>query len=1226
MATSGTSSQAIEPLRKGANVVRWLQRFEASLRWQGVDDDRRKYALVSSLGADAYDLLADSSLPAQPLDKSYDELVALIQQQFVSVKLPIAARYEFYQLRQGSDDVSTYVRRLRRASEECDFGAQLDDRLRDQLVLGITNKDALKRLLTEKLENLNLDKAIDICTAYEAVQSSQKRLMDTSIDNSVCAIKQSSSTDSKWSRNPQSNDVRRKPQCVCCGKIGHERPQCRFKDATCHSCGKRGHLKSVCRAKPQVNAIQSEDDDLLLAVGKSNFHHTVRINGKRVQMVFDTGAEVSLINERVFNALGGAKQIPLQPRSRPILSYSGDIIPTLGQAVVTVGDGDVQKQLNVIVATGNPPCIYGCDWIRLLKPQFSVKSLQDFTVSLTLKENATPVFMKPRPLPYGLRQSVQDELNRMVSENVLVKVESSDWATPIVPVQKTDGRIRICGDYKATLNPHLQDAVTTTRPMEDIINDMTGSNVFTELDLRNAYHQLPLDEASSMLTTISTPFGLYRHAYLPFGVKSSPAIFQATMDKMLQGLSGVSVYQDNIYVYASTSDEHDERLQSVLERLKAFNFKVNESKCHKKQSELNVLGTIVNGKNIRPDPLKTKIIAALNVPMTVKELRSFLGMIEFYGRFIPNLSTIKEPLTRLTRSGEPFVWGDEQQHAFVHLKNSLCNATLEHFNTQKEVTLRCDASPVGCAAVLEQNGRPVYFVSKTLSSAERNYAQIQREALAIVWAVRRLHKYLIGIKFNLITDNKALNFLFHPEKPIPSIAAARIQRWALFLMGYNFVISHVKGEDNSVADCLSRYGNSGESNTFDVCNAVEYQSSFLLDKSKVHLESIKDSTIQALKEKTKCGWQKRTRRGQLAAYDAFRNEFHVIDDLLYRGNRLVIPASLQKEVLSSLHEGHAGSAAMKATARQCVWWLSINKDIEHMTGSCVSCCSSKSNNQSAWISWPAENKPWQRVHIDYAGPLKNGQSALVLIDAYSKWPEVHIVPNITSSETIKRLRRTFAQEGVPACLVSDNGPSLVSSEMEQWLSSIGCRHIRTPPYHPRSNGLAERFVRTLKEHLQASGDSVDLQASVDRFLLSYRNTPHSTTGEAPAALLKGHVLRTRITSMCASGDKLWVKSHGTNQPMWHQAIVVGTEGTRIARTQEPNGTVQRYHVEDTKPCVASTETATEAEVEPITEPSTLATGARDENTLSSEAVLCPEPNRPRRNINPPERYGVITYF
>jgi len=359
MATSTT----IEPLQKGANVSRWIQRFEASILWQSVAEEKKKYALIALLGAEAFELVADSCLPQKPVDKTYTDLLSIIKKQLVPVKLPIAARYEFYQLRQNSDDVKTYVRKLKHASEQCAFGTQLADRLRDQLVMGLSNKEAVKRMLTERLEDLTLEKAIDLATAYEAVQTTQSQLQGEGATEEICFNK------AKPSRLPYKPD-KQKEKCICCGKLGHIKNICYFRNEKCHNCGKIGHTKAVCHHKfGSKNTIfkrssirNLEDaDNTLFSLGEGTFQHIVKINDQNVKMIFDTGAEISIINERVFNALNENNDLKLKERRQGIRAYGNRVIPILGETVVSVEDKCAKKRLPVIVGKGTNPCIYGCD-------------------------------------------------------------------------------------------------------------------------------------------------------------------------------------------------------------------------------------------------------------------------------------------------------------------------------------------------------------------------------------------------------------------------------------------------------------------------------------------------------------------------------------------------------------------------------------------------------------------------------------------------------------------------------------------------------------------------------------------------------------------------------------------------------------------------------------------------------------------------------------------------
>ena len=429
------------------------------------------------------------------------------------------------------------------------------------------------------------------------------------------------------------------------------------------------------------------------------------------------------------------------------------------------------------------------------------------------------------------------------------------------------------------------------------------------------------------LTTISTTFGLYWYNDLPFGVKQCPAY-----------------------------NKHGLQL--------------NRDKSTFVKTEINILETIVSYKSAKPDPGKTSVIHGFRKPSNVAEIRSFIGLTEFYGRFIPRLSTLREPLTSLLKHDEPFQWTNDQQTAFNNLKNILSGDTVvTPFNPNDKVTLICDASPVDIGAILEQNGRLVPCVSKTLTTAEKGYPQIEQEALAIVWSIKRLHKYLFGRKFMVVTDNKPLFFLCNPGKAIPVMTAARLQRWLLILMAYNYDIEYRKGADIQGADTLSRYHSENADNgVFDVNNLQNTILPAPIDKSRIRKASKIDPDLRDVYKSIMHSWY-----GDTAPdYLKFRYEITVQDSLLYRGVRLVIPKCLQQEVLEHLHDGHVGTDAMKSIARQCVWWPTIDCDIDHWAKSCEGCCKGKSHPKSMWTPWPEEREKWSRVHVDLCGPFYDG--------------------------------------------------------------------------------------------------------------------------------------------------------------------------------------------------------------------------------------------------------------
>ena len=300
------------------------------------------------------------------------------------------------------------------------------------------------------------------------------------------------------------------------------------------------------------------------------------------------------------------------------------------------------------------------------------------------------------------------------------------------------------------------------------------------------YLQLPLDTASKQYVTINTHRGLFQYNRLPFGVASAPAIFQRHMEVLLQGLDGVSVYLDDILVAGRTLDEHLSRLAEVLKRLEDSGMRLNKQKCLFLCSSIEYLGHVVDEVGIHPTEEKVKAIKEAPAPTNVTQLRSFLGLINYYNKFLPNLAANLTPLSKHQR----WVWNDKQQVAFQRAKDALqSDALLTHYDPTKPLVLACDASDYGVGAVLSHivdggKERPIAYISRTLSAAQKHYSQLEKEALAIIFAVKKFHCYLIGRHFTIESDHQPLKTLFGETSKIPNMASSRIVRWAVILLAY----------------------------------------------------------------------------------------------------------------------------------------------------------------------------------------------------------------------------------------------------------------------------------------------------------------------------------------------------------------------------------------------------------------------------------------------------------
>jgi transposase InsO family protein len=761
--------------------------------------------------------------------------------------------------------------------------------------------------------------------------------------------------------------------------------------------------------------------------------------------------------------------------------------------------------------------------------------------------------MKSRQIPYGLRAAVKENLDEMVREGVLQPVPTSSWATPIVTVIKPNGQPRICGDYRLTVNPLLQQTATTTLDVDAMFQGLHGNRFFSKIDLSNAFLQIPLNEASGQLTTINTMWGLYRYSYLPFGLNVSPGVFQGAINSILSGVPGVRAYQDDIIVVGTTRAEHQDNLLQLLRALDRYNVKINIKKSVFQVTQLKYLGYIITGDGISADLDRIQALRRAPRPTTCEQLRSFLGFAQYYAKFMPNFSRHAQPLYDLL-ADEFFTWTDELDQVYDSLLSSLLDSkVLKSFRVGIPTELVVDASEHALGAVLEQENHPIVCISRKLSPAERNYSQVQKEALAIHWATERLHKYLYGSRFRIVTDHKALQYLLHPSASLSKPTSAMIQRWAFQLSAYQYEIVHRPGKDIPQADYLSRGALKEEaSDTADttilLTNPLPVTRNKLLEETRLAYGPVAAGL--------RSGWSTTARRRFPDLYSR-RNELHLQADgaILYNDRNLVPPAC-RYEVLQHLHSGHIGRDKMVSLSRYLCWWPTINRDIISYLKQCER-CRTKPRTHPNWTPWPVTYQPMQRLHADYCGPFLGRYWALVVEDAFSKFPEVFFTSNPTAAFTKQALQRLFAREGVAQVLVTDNGTHFTQRDLQAWLRSIGCHPVYTAPRHPQSNGQAENFVKSLKTAVQAASPATyeELQTSADSFLLQYRNAAHATTKKSPALLFKGRHLR---SSMALDTTEVTFFRGNESRPC--EGLVLKRLGNRMfSILDKDDGTLHRRH-------------------------------------------------------------------
>jgi len=688
--------------------------------------------------------------------------------------------------------------------------------------------------------------------------------------------------------------------------------------------------------------------------------------------------------------------------------------------------------------------------------------------------------------------------------------------------------------------------------------------------------------------------------------------------------------------------------------------RLKKEKCRFMLTEVEYLGHKISCRGLQPSEEKVRAVQQAPTPTSLTQLKSFLGLVNYYSRFLPNLATTLAPLYKLLQKQSSWSWGPDQQRAFQEAKKMLSSSSLlVHYSAQRELILSCDASPYGVGAVLSHrmedgSEKPVAFASRSLSPAEKRYSQLDKEALAIIFGVTRFRQYLLGRQFTICSDHKPLMHLFGELRGVPAVASARIQRWALTLSAYNYRIEYKPGKDLSNADGLSRLPlpevPTDTPLPGDTVLLLECIQTSPIRIAQLRRWTSRDPLLAKVLRYVMQGWPSTTgdMDDDLLPYSRRRDELSVQDGCLLWGNRVIIPPPGRESILSLLHETHPGISRIKSLARSYVWWPGMDAALETKVRSCNQCQENqKSPSKAPLHPWDWPERPWARVHADFAGPFM-GKLFLLLVDAHSKWLEVHIVPSTTTHAAVEKLRLVFATHGLPEVLVTDNGPAFTSAEFSNFTKRNGIRHLTTSPYHPSANGLAERAVQTFKQAMKRSAGSGPLDVRISNFLLTYRLTPHSTTGRSPAELLMSRqprsvfdLLRPNISETVRRSqerqkihnphsqhrvfnvdDSVWARSFSSG-PRWLKGRVTESRGPVTYRVQLQDGRSVRRHVDHLKSNHVPA-TVSESPVSPVStsepdyfdipSPSTV---AEPETVVQATTTL----RRSQRNRRPPEWFS-----
>ncbi|XP_064468936.1 uncharacterized protein K02A2.6-like [Ornithodoros turicata] len=928
-----------------------------------------------------------------------------------------------------------------------------------------------------------------------------------------------------------STSTRQDKQCFNCGgawphKGGKQ--SCPARNATCNACRKRGHFAVVCRSKnntsenPNVvhevtnqSADSKSGDEAFALFPKSSKAPRVMLTvfNKELEFIIDTGATVNIISLDTYNSIpqrpqlvkpvpkvfayGSKNELPLLGKFRAPFSYKTSVVEDTVLVTATPSESllcfRLAEALGLISIAYNVATSKENILSKYPKLFTGLGELREFEVQLHIDPTVPPVAQKARPLPFHIREAVEKEIDRLIQLDVIEKATGpTTWVSPIVVVPKPHApdQVRQCVDMRRANQAIIRERHTSPT-LEDLVTCLNGAMMFSKLDRNDGYHQLLLKEDCRHITTFATHMGLYRYKRLNFGINAAAELFQNTVRQVLAGIPGV----------INTSDD-------ILR-------------------ELTFFGHIFSEKGIKPDPAKVQGFLNMPPPRDVSEVRSLLGMITYYGRFIPNLAQLTAPLRSLTKKETPWNWTTEHQKALDQLKDVLTHSSnLANFDQNKTTHLTVDAGPKGLGAILAQDGgditRVVAYASRSLTEAEERYSQIEKETLAAVWAIEHFNIYLYGTCFVLHTDHKPLvNILTNPS----SRPSARIERLCLRIQQYSFTVQHQKGSENP-SDYMCRHPVGQTNPRFRTSKVPDEYVLFLsriavpraINTEEVIKAALADVTCQELTQAIQACPSMRHdlwNKPHVKPYKPLETELSVTPQgLILRGTRLLLPSGLQEHAVQLAHKGHMGMVKTKQLLRESVWFPKMDTLVEKAVRNCIPCQAVTHGPKRDPIKpTPLPDGPWENLAMDFAGPFPNGKYLLVLVDEYSRFPVVEVVPSTAASSTIAVLRRTLSQFSIPKQIKTDNGPPFNSSEFKLFAQELGFRHHRVTPLWPEANGEAERFIQTLMKAIKTCHvEEQNWMQKMHDFLLCYRASAHTTTKLSPYELLFGRKMLTTLPS------------------------------------------------------------------------------------------------------------------
>lgn len=766
-------------------------------------------------------------------------------------------------------------------------------------------------------------------------------------------------------------------------------------------------------------------------------------------------------------------------------SASNSHNPPMESPIVTPWTDSPQRE-NTDANTDNSSMFFlRSEFPSVFEPRSLSTAAHDVVHSIELL--AQPRQLRPYRIPFTYHAAVKKKFDEMLSQGI-IRPSSSPYLSPLVCVPKKDGSIRPCVDFRAVNKVTVPDRYTLPR-IDEIIKQVKG-RIFSTIDLRDGFHQIPVAPHDIEKTAVATPWGSFEYTRMPFGLRNAPPTFQRFMNLVVHGLSNVSVYIDDVIVFSNDEASHIEHLSSLFRRFDQYGIVINDLKSKFCQDAVNYLGFEISHEGYRPRSSNIPKLDSFSTLTSKKDVQKFLGLINFYRGHIPHCASLTAPLATLATAKKKFRWTTEHDDCFQRLKTSLSErmvlATVDH---TQPFELFTDASSVALGAALMQNGKAVEFFSKKLSPVEQRYSTYDREALAITAAIKHFKPFILGVTFQVFTDHKPLTYwLTRPP------ASERHARWLVQIQECSFSINHLPGTQNALADHLSRPVDTHLSPfpTNASINVIELSSGRLEIAAAQTDELIESLQSPSLSLEKKDGLWYETSTGN---------------------NRLVVPLQFRHSITKTMHEiGHFGQKRLQRLIGKQYFWPCMRRDVTSFVRSCKECQISKPTPIPKRLPTAFANTDRLRVvHIDIVGPLppsgKRHVFLLTMIDRATSWLEAIPVSSTTAEACAGLfLKHWVSRFGVPDTVVSDQGPQFESTLFNTVLQRLGCLRRHTTAYHPQTNGKVERAHRTLKDILRCLSTTYqDWEQALPIALLSMR-AAIGENGFSPSQLLYGESL------------------------------------------------------------------------------------------------------------------------